>query len=160
MSSDTIPWSWKKLNRKAAYQSWDAVGEFVEWLVKRFDLGDVIPPCWWAHGAIVEELTALWAAWLAAYDHDEAEASAPIEWMEHLATCRGRLVEWDRMGCAQRGHREGSPAAWTIDTAAFAAFVDVDLASRPRTEQLHFKFATANENKDENASPDSKDASC
>ena len=139
VSSSTIPWNWQKLDRKAAKASWKAVAEFVDWLVARFDLGDVIPACWWAHGAIVEELTALWAAWLAAYDHDESEANGPIDWMEHLATCRTRLVEWDRMGCAQRGHRDGSPANWTIDNAAFVAFVDADLDHRPGTEELHLE---------------------
>jgi len=134
--SDTHPWTWTKLDPDAARGSWQAVGEFVTWLVERFDLGDAIPPCWWAHGAMVEELSALWAAWCGAYLHPDAEANAPIEWLERLATCRVRLGEWDKMGCAQRTHRDATPTGWEVDEKAFAAFVEADIARRPCPQRL------------------------
>jgi hypothetical protein len=133
---EVSPWTWTKLSIDEARGSWQAVTEFVAWLVQRFDLGDVIPPCWWAHGAMVEELTALWAAWSGAYQHPDAGPDAPIEWLDHLATSRVRLVEWDKMGCAQRGHREATPTGWQVDEDAFAAFVAADLAARPGPQRL------------------------
>ena len=151
---EVSPWTWSKLNRDAARGSWQAVAEFVTWLVERFDLGDVIPPCWWAHGAMVEELTALWAAWSGAYQHPDADPDAPIEWLDHLATSRARLLEWDKMGCAQRGHREATPTGWQVDEKAFTAFVAADLAHRPGPVRLLDEQATGSRPDDKTAAGD------
>ena len=64
---EIAPWHWQALDALGAAQTWTALAVFVIFLVTRYDLGDVVPRCWWTHGALVEELTALWAAWTAAY---------------------------------------------------------------------------------------------
>ena len=74
--SDPPPWNWRKLDAKRAADTWKTLAEFVGWLVERYDLGDVIPACWWCHGAITEELTALWLSWIVAYADPEAEPDA------------------------------------------------------------------------------------
>ncbi len=113
------PWTWRELDAAAAEESWDGLTRFVTWLVSRYDLGDVVPACWWAHGAITEELTALWAAWNAAYLDPEAPGDAPLSWQERFGLCRTRLAEWDRLACAQRGHREEPPVPFALDEEAF-----------------------------------------
>ena len=115
---------------------WSAVRDFVAWLVERYDLGDLIPPCWWAHGAFVEELTALMTAWNSAYGQQGAKAGEPIHWHEQFDAARKRLAAWDRMGCAQRGHREPTEAKWGFDAGAFDEFVAMDLRRRSSAGKL------------------------
>ncbi len=134
--SDPPPWSWRKLDEKRAGDTWKTLSEFVSWLVERYDLGDLVPSCWWCHGAITEELTALWTGWIVAYADPEAEPDAPLVWHERFAQCRARIAEWDRMGCAQRGHRAGAPAEWRPDEVAFSSFVEDDCAKRPGPHRL------------------------
>ena len=151
MSEEVAPWTWRELDSDGALATWTALSSFVDWLVGRYDLGDTIPRCWYLHGALTEELTALWASWTAAYLDPEAEPDAPITWHERFAACRERLASWDRLGCAQRGHRDGAPAEWELDVEAFTeehltaeaallAFRDEDLIAfgrGPRALCLH-----------------------
>ncbi|MGY2876384.1 hypothetical protein ACVW00_003574 [Marmoricola sp. URHA0025 HA25] len=39
-----------------------------------------IPPCWSNHPEIVEELTALWLAWQAAYEEPDPSLTAAADW--------------------------------------------------------------------------------
>jgi len=134
---DVAPWHWQALDAVGAAQTWTALARFVTFLVTRYDLGDVVPRCWWTHGALVEELTALWASWTAAYVDPHASADAPILWHERFAASRARIAEWDRLGCAQRGHRDSTPTDWAHEADAFDAFVQADLRSRSAAGRLH-----------------------
>jgi hypothetical protein len=133
---EVAPWHWQALDAVGAAHTWTAIAVFVAWLVARYDLGDVVPRCWWTHGALVEELTALWAAWSAAYVDPDASADAPILWHERFAASRARLAEWDRLGCAQRGHRESTSTDWAHEAGAFDEFVRADLRSRSGAGRL------------------------
>jgi hypothetical protein len=134
--SDVPPWTWRNLDANGAGEAWKTLSGFVDWLVGRYDLGDLVPACWWCHGAVTEELTALWTSWIVAYLDPEAEPDAPLIWHERFAGCRSRISEWDRMGCAQRGHRAGAPAPWQRDKGAFASFVEDDCAKRAGPHRL------------------------
>ena len=136
MSEDAAPWSWRYLDADGALATWTALSAFVDWLVGRYDLADTIPRCWYQHGAFTEELTALWASWMAAYFDPDAAPDAPITWHERFASSRERLASWDRLGCAQRGHRDGAPAEWELDVETFTGFVAADCASRPGAQRL------------------------
>ena len=82
MSEEVAPWTWRELDCDGALATWTALSSFVDWIVGRYDLGDTIPHCWYLHGALTEELTALWASWTAAYLDPEADPEAPITWLE------------------------------------------------------------------------------
>jgi hypothetical protein len=131
-----VPWNWRELDADGALRTWSAVSFFVDWLVGRYDLAEVIPRCWYRHGAFTEELTALWAAHIAAYVDDEAPPDAPIIWHERFAACRERLAAWDRLACATRGHRDEEPAIWELDAEDFTGFVAVDCAGRPGAQRF------------------------
>ena len=133
--SDVAPWAWRVLDADMARDTWSALSSFVDWLVARYDLGDFVPACWWAHGAITEELTALWAAWTASYLDAQASPDAPLTWHERFAQCRLRITEWDRLGCAQRGHRDGGACDWKV-ADGFDAFVASDCVSRTGAHRL------------------------
>nr|WP_246220890.1 DUF4913 domain-containing protein [Phytoactinopolyspora mesophila] len=74
-----------------------------------------LPPCWWRHGALIEELTALWGSWEVAYS-DRQSASAMADWHSIFNETRTRLREWtSRTGCSAREHRGGTTPPWADD---------------------------------------------
>ena len=60
--------------------------------------GDADPDCWWRHGGLVEELSALHTSWVAAYDTVDA-GYGPIGWLERFQTA---IERW-RTGTHYRG---------------------------------------------------------
>lgn len=100
-------WNWRTLDAVAAEFALDELAGWVDWLATRYDIADQIPGCWAAHGWAVEELSALYFAWLAAYDDPDARAEGPLDWAESFDRARARLREWDRYGCASGIHRAG-----------------------------------------------------
>jgi len=91
------------------------VADWVDWLVNRYCLGDVIPPCWWAHGPIVEELSALHIAWNGAYGDGDASADAGLSWHERLERCIARLQKWNVERCSYGKHRPVVHQGWRTD---------------------------------------------
>ncbi len=124
------------MDAETAWSAWFRLSAWVAWLVDRFDLGDEIPSCWWAHGALVEELTALWAAWRVAYRHPDSGGDQPLRWLADLDEVRKRVRTWDRTGCARGTHRAYPSRAWVPDTAAFEAHATADIAERRLPEHL------------------------
>ena len=54
-------------------RSGSTLRDWVEWFTVRYDVPvSVVPNCWWRHGALVEELSALHVAHLAAFDASDA----------------------------------------------------------------------------------------
>ena len=69
--------------------------------------GDSLPPCWDRHDDVVDELTALQAAWQAAYRGTAAPATAAIEWHDRwlpgcLARCKAAVKA---RPCGAAGHQ-------------------------------------------------------
>ena len=83
----------------------DELTDWVEWARWRFNLDHrTMPECWMQHGALIEELSALYTAWQMAYT--DIDGSAPLLWMTHFAAARERLTEWvARTGCRPGQHR-------------------------------------------------------
>lgn len=129
-----MPWPlrWSELDRDAAAHAWSWLIDWVGWLVDRYQLAEELPACWYQHPALVEELTALAAAWQVAYD-DTGSADGPLLWHERLTRARDRLRDWDTTRCRNGTHTGRHidldwPADWR-DQAIEAA--NHDLASRP-----------------------------
>ena len=130
------PWDWARLDAEAAADTWSELAAWVEWLVARYDLADEVPACWWAHPAITEELTALWTAWLAAYQYAEAHPDKPLSWHKELDASRTRIKSWDRLGCAREPHRSAGPGRWDFAEDDFVAHVRADVFARAGRRQL------------------------
>jgi hypothetical protein len=92
----SVPWPlrWAELDRDAAAQVWAWLIDWVSWAVDRYQLVEEIPACWYQHPPLIEELSALAAAWHTAYD-DAAPADGPLLWHERFARARLRLRDWD-----------------------------------------------------------------
>lgn len=102
-------WSWRTASPEAAEALRADLTAWVVWLVERYGVGELVPACWYRHGAMVEELTALYAAWNAAYVDIEARGFDPLYWHDGFDRALARLREWDRQGCRDGAHRDDNP---------------------------------------------------
>lgn len=122
--------SQRTLSVEDAEQHWAELRAWVDWLVERYALDNrTVPPCWSLHGALVDELTALWGAWQVAY-WPLGSSADPANWMQAFANTRIRLTEWTaRRGCRPDDHRPDRPQQATVETSR-ARHAAADLAQR------------------------------
>ena len=73
-------WCWRYLGPQGSEALWRELTDWVAWIRHRYPLARRVPPCWAEHSEIVEELTALWLAWQAAYTERDAPLTAAIDW--------------------------------------------------------------------------------
>jgi hypothetical protein len=124
-------WCWATLTGEEAALAWATLIGWVDWLTARYQLEEAVPACWYRHGALVEELTALRAGWQAAYADPRARPSEPALWHDLLARTLARIRDWDRQGCAAGTHRDDEPLPTEPEVLADrAAYVRADLAGR------------------------------
>ncbi|MGO4535185.1 hypothetical protein [Leifsonia sp. 2MCAF36] len=110
--------NWRTLEDGDAPPVWTDLQDWVAWFTHRYNIATrKIPPCWFKHGALVEELSALHTAWLVSYDSLDA-GYGPIGWHERLAVAIPRLATWYNGEC-HNGHTElpqtgddAVPAEW------------------------------------------------
>ena len=130
-AADAPDSSWQAMSPARASDAWRALIEWVDDLVHRYALDETIPICWYAHGAMVEELHALHIAWLGAYTGRAGQPTDRALWQELLARTLSRLREWNRHGCAAGTHRDDEPAEPTeSQRTARAAHVHADIQAR------------------------------
>ena len=107
--------NWHELSDAEAAQRWEALRAWVEWFTVRYNVPiSVVPDCWWRHGAIVEELSALHTAHHAAFDLSDS-GFGPIGWHERLAIAIPRLNRAYGGGC-NNGHKPTRPRSWAHAT--------------------------------------------
>jgi len=88
-------WCWPTASPPAAEQMWLELAGWVGWLRGRYPVAERVPACWWRHSEVVEELTALWLAWLHAYTDPDAELTGPIDFhSRHLPDTLTRIRAW------------------------------------------------------------------
>lgn len=100
------PISWPHLDDEKSAEQLDELTDWVLWVTWRFNLDHrTVPDCWTQHGAIIEELSALYTAWQTAYNQT-ADGDAPLAWMNQFANARHRLTDSvARTGCRSSEHR-------------------------------------------------------
>lgn len=116
-----LPYDLSVLEDEARLERMAVLVDWVGWMVEHYGLERLVPPCWWRHPAMVEELNALELAWSAAYGADEPDKEAPLRWHEDFQKTRDRIAEWDRQGCAASGHRDRTQRAATREDPAATA---------------------------------------
>jgi hypothetical protein len=103
--------NWRHLPDDEAPAEWEALRAWVEWFTSRYHVPiSVIPNCWWQHGHLVEELSALHTAHTAAFDPADA-GLGPVMWHERLTIALPRLIRAYGGGC-NNGHTTTRPRAW------------------------------------------------
>jgi hypothetical protein len=85
---------------------------------------DSLQACWYRHADVLDELTALRAAWYAAYRGKAAPATAAIEWHDRwLPGCMARCKAAIRARpCDQDGHRSPPGTGASGDSVAVQEF--------------------------------------
>ncbi|WP_175475529.1 hypothetical protein [Arthrobacter sp. UCD-GKA] len=83
---DSAPWNLKDGSEK---QRGKILGQLYDWIGWYNDTypgveEHVIPPCWFRHRAVVQELVAVFVAWQAAYCGLEEPDDAPAYWHERI----------------------------------------------------------------------------
>lgn len=122
---DDITWEpqpvcWPRLDRAAAAATWHGLDTWIRWCVRRYGLDHrTIPPCWYRHGALVEELSALRTGWQSAHS-PTAPGNAPLEWHAMFTMARQRMQDWvARAGCRPDEHRGQTPSVWVAEPDAY-----------------------------------------
>lgn len=107
--------NWRKLTPEDAPEKWEALRDWVEWFTVRYNIPvSVIPACWWKHGTLVEELSALHVAHDVAFDTSDT-GFGPVSWHERLAIALPRLTRAYGGGC-NTGHKPTKPRSWSAVT--------------------------------------------
>ena len=102
---------WRDVPPELAAVEWETLRQWVEWVTTRFDIPlTTIPPCWWKHPALVEELSALHVAWRTAYDKQDT-GLGPVMWLERWHAAKARLREAYPGSCTA-GHKDPKRRSW------------------------------------------------
>lgn len=129
---------WHTLTVTEAARAWQVLTGWVDWLTDRYHLEDTLPDCWYRHGAMVDELDALRAAWTAAYIDPHARPQDPAYWLELLDRTLSRLRAWDRYGCTAGTHHDDthpSPDDTVHRQREAYLFADIDERAQARRLQ-------------------------
>ena len=108
---------------------------FVRWVIRTADrcelTTDQLPrQCWWLHGAVVDELTALWTGHQSAYATSGEDAgSAPYLWQDALARAIERVGRTWLGTCRNGQHKERHREMWAGDDQYLTTLLQ---AERPR----------------------------
>lgn len=124
------PVNWAALNVNEAAEQWSLLVDWTDWLRDRYQLHESLPACWYAHGSLIEEVSALRTAWLGAMLDPQARLDDPARWHELLDRTLERIREWDRGGCSDGTHRVDQPLADDTDHSHRERSIHADLASR------------------------------
>ena len=123
--------AWRHLDRAAATLLWEELIDWVGWLRYRYQLSEYIRPCWYRHGPVVEELTALMVAHTAAYTGEDTyreDLSAwHQQWMWPLMHRIDSITDFST--CNEKECRYKPHPQYTLDE--LKTFVDADIAARP-----------------------------
>lgn len=81
-ASKPAPWNWKHLDGAQSAKLMEELNEWVAWINDRYGVTDSsrIYGCWYLHRPVVEELTACWIAWKAAYYGHKNPTSDAASW--------------------------------------------------------------------------------
>lgn len=108
------PVNWNALDPPGAAEQLQDPRHWTLWLTARYDLTETVPACWPHHDPILEELSALRAAWHGAYTDPAARPFDGVGFHDALERTLARIREWDRAACARGQHRASS----TVDRLA------------------------------------------
>jgi len=88
-------WCWQGIGEDEAFEQWRQLASWVGWLRRRYPIADQLPACWWRHSELVEELTAVWLAWHAAYTEPHGQLTAPADFHDRvLPSFLTRVRRW------------------------------------------------------------------
>jgi hypothetical protein len=113
LPEEVQPVNWKTLTDIEAPAVWAQLADWVDWFTARYQISvRKIPACWYRHGDLVEELSALHTAWQVSYSTLDG-GYGPIGWHERLTVSMQRIATIYPSECST-SHTE--PLNFTIAT--------------------------------------------
>ncbi|WP_371591219.1 hypothetical protein [Streptomyces sp. NBC_00470] len=113
------PIVWHKVPEDQRPQLW---AEFTAWVIRMADTYEMTTEqlphaCWWEHGAVVAELTAMWTGWESAYGSEEDAAAGPYLWHDAWSRCLERIGRTWLGECTNGYHQQKSRTIFGTDPA-------------------------------------------
>lgn len=108
------PINWWKLDGEERAETLEVLGEWVPELIRRYGLRDsVVPPCWYQHEALVQELLALFQYRNQQQVQETAPPSAMLDFHYQFDLAIRRLSSWtSATGCNSAEHHETPLSMW------------------------------------------------
>ncbi|MBM9623947.1 hypothetical protein ACWGRF_03740 [Streptomyces zhihengii] len=96
--------------------------EFTSWVIQMADTYELTTEqlphsCWWEHGSVVAELTALWTGWESSYGNEEDAAAGPYLWHDAWSRAVERIGRMWLGECTNGYHQQKSRTMWGTDPA-------------------------------------------
>lgn len=128
------PVIWSELDDDDYHVLWPQFVAWVIWTADRYEVTtDQLPrQCWVLHGAVVDELTALWTSYQSAYAPGEDAGSAPYLWQQAFAAALDRFARNWLGTCRNGQHKERHRERWAGDAAYLETLLQ---AVRPTAAQ-------------------------
>jgi hypothetical protein len=131
------PVVWHKVKEEERADLW---GEFAGWVIRMADTYELTTEqlphaCWWEHGAVVAELTALWTGWESAYGNEEDAAAGPYLWQDAWARAIERIGRMWLGECTNGYHQSKSRTVYGTDPAYRQKIIDAgppSVAAKPK----------------------------
>ncbi|NIL78406.1 hypothetical protein [Rhodococcus sp. B10] len=123
--------TWRYLDHVQARQLWDELIDWVNWIRDRYELDTKIPPCWYRHSPVVEELSALMVAWTDAYyrgdEYRDDLTAWHTQWFWPAIERIRKVSDFDTCTHTRCDHQPVTPAT----LPGIDEFVAADITGRP-----------------------------
>ncbi len=98
--------AWEALNANDYRTTLEALGQWLQWLVPTYRVPpSVIPPCWFLHPGLIEELGHLWTGWQVTRHPESGVGMIGLDWDNHRERSTARLRELvGTAGCNGTSH--------------------------------------------------------
>lgn len=117
------PIDWWTLDDSERVETLHGLGEWVVNLVRFYELSDkIVPPCWYMHDAMIQELLALWQYREEQQYIEAAPPGAGLDFHHQFGLAMTRLAGWNDARCNSTEHREGTPQRWYSDLTTHDAW--------------------------------------
>lgn len=142
-SAAPLPINWWKLHNDERVESLETLMAWVPELVRRYSLtAQLVPPCWYLHDSLVQELLALFQF------RNQMQfnlalgppPSAPLDFHVQFKLWRDRMREWvTDSGCVQGRHEAPRVQTWaqpgTVEHASWSTDVEYEVFRTSEVQQ-------------------------
>lgn len=122
---------WRKISDVEQASIIVKMADWIDWMIQTFMLKpSVIPPCWYEHSDVVQEIYALWRIYLAGYAETDS-GSGPLTFLERFYGAQMRLRDLIKeTQCTKNAHVPVDTPVYRTDRTSQAwqrLLTDLDL---------------------------------
>ena len=137
--------AWEALDATTYTTTLHQLAAWVDWLVNTYEPPtQVIPPCWYAHPAQLEDLGHLWTGWLITRHPLSGVGMIGLDWDTRREHTFQRLRETvAATGCTSRQHNPPPPAMPRTNHADLEQHLVDSVRTRRETDRINARAAAA-----------------